>query len=53
MRRAAATVATVLVGVALGGLAGRVLSCAADATDLGPAVPAHPAIRAWDAGRRP
>jgi len=52
VRRAAATVATVLVGVALGGLAGRVLSCAADAGDLGPPVRVHPAIRAWDAGAR-
>lgn len=49
MRRAAAAV---LLGVALGGLAGRVLTCVADARELGPAAQVHPAIRALDAGRR-
>lgn len=39
-----------VVGVALGGLAGTVLRCVVDAGQLGPVVPVHPAIRAWDAG---
>lgn len=48
MTRAAVAV---LVGVALGGLAGTVLRCFVDARELGPVVPVHPAIRAWDGGR--
>lgn len=44
LRRALIAVVAV-VGVALGGLAGRVLTCAADAGDLGPAPQVLPWIR--------
>lgn len=44
MRVVRAAVA-VLVGVALGGLAGTVLRCLVDARELGPPVPVLPGIR--------
>ena len=51
MKRALLAVVVAVVGVALGGILGRVLTCAADAGDLGEPVRVHPAIRALDAGR--
>lgn len=45
MSRALAAGAAVLLGVALGGLAGTVLRCLVDARELGPPVPVLPAIR--------
>lgn len=52
MRRAALACAGVLVGLVIAAVLGRGLSCVADRADPGAVVRVHPAIRAWDAGRR-
>lgn len=51
MRRAAAVVAVAVVGAAPGGILGRVLTCAADAGDIGPPAQVLPWIR--DGGLSP
>lgn len=52
MRRALVAAAVVIVGAALGGLCGRVLTCAADSADLGPPAPVLPWIRDGGIARR-